>query len=113
MKILGKILGYITLALGILLLFSYLLIYINGSLGENAFLPAEVVNIFEKYIFQWGALIIVGAMILTTMMKHSIVLTIIFAVLIGAVVIFMIVSYTKAGSEGAENVVNMLQMIKC
>lgn len=116
MKILGKILGVITLILGILLICSYLVVYINQSIPEaSKFLPEMVTDIFETYVFPWAALIIVGAMVLTTMMKHSIVLTIIFAVLIGAVVIFMIVGQSSNSTtpETPETFINAIKALNC
>ncbi|MDE7300640.1 MAG: hypothetical protein K2N47_00575, partial [Clostridia bacterium] len=111
MKTLGKILGYIARALVILLICTYLIYYINLSLPlEHQFLSAEVIDILNNYVFKWAALIIVGIIVLTTMMKHSIVLTIIFAVLIGAVAIFMIVGQANNTAD-TETVINLVKAL--
>ena len=119
MKILGKILGAITLILGILLICAHLVYYINESIPEaSKFLPPDVISVFN-YVKDWAALIVVGAMVLTTMMKHSIVLTIIFAVLIGAVAVFMIVGQTSGSAtppatpENPEEFVNAIKALVC
>ena len=114
MKTLGKILGYIALALAILLIATYLVYYINLSLpSEQQFLSEQVINILNNYVFKWAGLIIIGVMVLTTMMKHSIVLTIIFAVLIGAVAIFMIVGQTHSTADTTETVINAVKTLVC
>ena len=82
---LSKILDIVSKVVAVLLVFAFLLYYINLNYH---FMP-ELGETILNFIFHWGALILTGIVAVEAVIKRNIVITIIFLVLIAAVVVFM------------------------
>lgn len=82
---LSKFLDVIGKILAVLLVFAFLLYYINLN---YQFLP-DIVETILNFATHWGALLVAGVTAVEAVIKRNFIITIVFLVVIAAVVVFM------------------------